>query len=108
MKRLLDFNPVTRTAEYFEYDELTDKITVRVEEDVSPYLEFAKAVRQQDSVSKNGIKESWWQYAIIPPTVQMELRNKGIDILNPEHAKRTFQEVNANYPYLKLTDQRHF
>ena len=108
MKRLLDFDPITKAVEYFEYDELTDKITVRVEEDVTKYLEYAKAVRQQESISKNGIKENWWQYAIIPPTVQLEMRNKGIDIFNPDDAKKAFQEINANYPYLKLTDQRHF
>jgi hypothetical protein len=37
----------------------------------------------------------------------MELKQKGIDIFNPDHEKRMFQEINTNYPYLKTVDHKN-
>lgn len=105
MKRLFDSDPIIGTTEYFEYDDLTDKITVRVEQDVTPFLEYAKMIRNEPDIGKSQRKASFWHYAEIPPVVQMELRQKGIDIFNPDHTKKILQEINSNYPYLKLTDK---
>jgi hypothetical protein len=107
MSRPLGSDPVTGLSEYFDYDEAADIITVRAEQDVTPFLEYAKKLRAEKDIAKRGIKENWWEYAIIPPVVQLEMRNKGIDFLNPGHAKRVFDEINENYPALKLSDMHH-
>lgn len=106
MKRLLDTNPVLGTTEYFEYDDMTDKITVRVEQDVTPFLEYARKVRNEPDIGKAQIKDGFWHYAELPDIVIMELRQKGIDVFNPNQTKEILREINANYPYLKLTDKR--
>jgi hypothetical protein len=33
----------------------------------------------------------------------MQLKQKGIDMYNPDHTKALVKEINENYPYLKLT-----
>ena len=39
----------------------------------------------------------------------MELRKKGINIFRMDKAqeRRFFQEINTNYPYLKVTERHH-
>ena len=37
----------------------------------------------------------------------MELKNKGIDVFNPEDEKKLLREINANYPALKTVDHKN-
>lgn len=103
-------------AEYFDYDPLTgikyfteqegdDTLLIRTQ-DVQPLLDRNKAMANEGVMDK-GIKESWWHYCDIPAVVELELRKKGIDIYNPDHGRRMFEEINCNYPYLKRTHKKH-
>jgi Uma2 family endonuclease len=107
MSRLLSSDDVTGIQEYFDYDPLTDKVTVRVEQDVSAYLELAKKIRNDTDFTKREIKDSFWHYADLPDVVILEMRKKGIDVFNPHQTKEVLKEINQNYPYLKLTDKYH-
>lgn len=108
MAEFFDYNPDTGVTEMFEYDPITDKVHIHHTQDVQPLIDYARALRN-DSMTDKGIKNSWWRYAVLPATVQMELRKKGINIFSkdPKDRKRLFREINENYPYLKLTDKVH-
>jgi len=38
--------------------------------------------------------------------VELQLKQKGIDMYNPSQTKELIKEINENYPYLKLTTKR--
>lgn len=104
MSQLLEFDPVTGISRYFDYDEMTGTITLESRQDVTPLLEYTKALRK-DGMTDKGIKEDWWLYAKIPPLVEVQLRKKGIDINDPGSTKRIIQEINEHYPALKCTEK---
>ena len=107
MKQLLDYDPLTGTKEWFEYDHITDTFTITVDQDVSKFLDVVKKRRNDESYSQKGIKEEWWHYAAIPNLVIAELRKKGIDVFNKHQTKEVIREINQNYPALKLTTKKH-
>lgn len=94
------------TTEYFNYDELTDITTITTVQDVSGTLDRLKSIRNETG-DKSLIKEEFWHYATIPAVVEIELRNKGINLYDKNDTKRILQEINQNYPYLKSTNKKH-
>lgn len=93
---------------YFDMDELTGDINIVTKQDVSGFMDKMARLRQDaDERWRKGVKEEWMHYAAIPAVVIMELKNKGIDVFNPDDEKRLLQEININYPYLKLVNKRH-
>jgi hypothetical protein len=103
MSKFFDYQPHTGITEYFDYDEMTGQATITYEQDVSSLLKWAQENRDNPDVWRKGVKESWALYAKIPAIVQIELRKKGIDVNNPDHADAVFREINRNYPALKCT-----
>ena len=104
--RLIDQTADTST--YMDVDELTGNITVVAEQDLTGFLDRMKQMRETSSERwQKGIKEEWMHYASIPNVVVMELKNKGIDLFNPEDEKKVLSEINRNYPYLKTVDHKN-
>jgi hypothetical protein len=98
-------------VETWDYDEMSGKAYVRHSGDhdalFARNLEARNTQACDKGIMENG-KEFHW-YCSIPPVVQIELRNKGIDIYSKDKAmiRRMFAEINAHYPYLKMTDKTH-
>ncbi len=107
MPVLFDQNPDTGVTTYFDYDPIKDQAFLTYEQDVSGFLDHTNALRKNEDYSKRGIKEEWWHYASIPTVVELELRNKGLKLENPDHMPRILKEINSNYPYIKSTDKWH-
>lgn len=107
MSEFFDYDPDTGIAQYFDYDEESGNAVIHSVQDIQPFLDHTKSLRNDEGLSKKGIKEDWWLYAKIPPIVIMQLRKKGIDVFNKDHESRVFKEINENYPYLKCTVGRH-
>jgi transcriptional regulator of NAD metabolism len=104
--RLIDQSGDTKT--YMGMDELTGTIQVTTEQDLSGFLERMKQKRQfANETWTKGVKEEWLHYASIPTVVIMQLKQKGIDVFNPDDEKRMLREINANYPMLKMVDRTH-
>lgn len=101
---LLDFDPITGIAHYFDHDEMTNETRIHYVQDVEHILDHTKALAR-DGLTDGGIKKGWWLYAKIPPIVQVKLRAKGIRLNDPTATKRIIQEINENYPYLKVTQK---
>jgi hypothetical protein len=103
MPILFDHNSVTGVSQYFDYDPAKDTYYLTSTQDLSGMLDKIKQSRDNPDVWGKGVKEEWAHFASIPPVVEMQLKQKGIDIYNPDHTKAMIKEINENYPYLKLT-----
>jgi hypothetical protein len=103
-KEFFDYDPLTGVTHYTE--QIGDETIVYTEQNLTPLLERNKAIANEGAKDK-GISDSWWHYCDVPPVVELALRKKGINIHNPDHGKAMFREINANYPYLKLTHKHH-
>jgi len=104
----VDYNPETGIKDTSIYEEETGILRIRRQEDVSALIERNK-ILANNGIVDNGIKRGLWHYATIPVTVQMELRQKGLDVFSKDTSvmKRIRREINQNYPYLKLTHKHH-
>ncbi len=101
-----DFDPINKTHQYFDYDPVTEDVSITTVQDVSETLDVLKSKRDDPDAWKKGVKESFAHYATIPVVVEMELKKKGINVYDKTHSKRLLQEIEQNYPYLKVTDKK--
>lgn len=103
MPEFFEYDPLYGIKTETSFSEATGEMTVIRTSDVEPYLKHAHNNRQELGLNRNGIRENWWCYATIPPIVQVQLRAKGLDVGNKDHEKRIIEELNTNYPHLKMT-----
>lgn len=101
-----DYDPLTGVTEYVEFSADGKTFSIRSEQDVQPYVDFAKFLANTGGTEVNFRKEGWL-YAIIPPVVQAQMFKRGINILDQTHTKAVVKEINTNYPYLKTTHRNH-
>lgn len=104
MAEILDFDPVTGITHYFDHDEMTNETKITYSQDVEKVLDYTNAVRGEKD---GGIKRGFWLYAKIPAVVQVAMRAKGIRLNDPTATQRIIQEINENYPHLKVTHKHH-
>jgi len=107
MPEFFDYDPLLGLRRTFDYDEGTGDFFVRTEQDVDPSLRYAAEARATRAFDGKG--REMRMYATLPPVVQMELRQKGINIYSKDPAmiRRMFAEIDANYPRCKTTDKVH-
>jgi hypothetical protein len=106
MGKWVDYTPHNGLVETNDFDEMSGLLTVQKSEDVQPLLDRNAEIRNTRGADA-GIKAGMALYASIPMTVQYELLKKGISVLNKHHRKRLLDEINQNYPYLKVTNKTH-
>lgn len=108
MKRLLDHDPLTGVQTWFEHDELTDVSTIQTVQDVEPYIEIAKTLRNDDDYTKKGMKNSFVHFAILPAMIQQKMIvEHGIDPLRKEHQQAAYKLIEQHFPAFKVTSIRH-
>ena len=84
MKRLLDYDPLTKTQTWHLYDHQTKKTEIKTVQDVEAVLERNKQLANNDEYKKQGIKQDWYHMATIPNTILMEWKKThNIDLINP-------------------------
>jgi len=108
-KRLLDYDPLTGTRTWFEYEQSTDRMLITDEQDVQLILDQTAAARSDTDYSRQGIKDDMWHYARIPNVVMVEMKEKhGVDMFGSNvDWKSVFKIINREYPWLKTTDKHH-
>lgn len=109
MKQVIEYDPLSGITTTFDYDEGTDTTIIGREQDVSAILEKNKALANNDDVTKEGIKNSWWLYAEIPNIViEKWLNEHGVNLYNRDHQKAVFRLLNQpEYRYLRTTNKYH-
>lgn len=107
-KRLLDYDPLTGTYTYHDYDHATKKTYITTEQDVEQHLKLNKASYNDDN--KQGVKQDWWHVAHVPNSVIHKwLNEEGINFYSsdPWHVKKVKEKLNSNeYKYLRVTEGR--
>lgn len=108
MPEFFDYDPLTGTTYRTEYEEDTGKMHISTEQDVSAALDYAASIRNQGLADK-GIKAGLWKYAVLPASVQLKLRQMGLDISSKDPAmlNRVLKAIDEHFPAFKLTDKRH-
>lgn len=111
MPEFFDYNPHNGVRERWDFDESTGKAYFRHEQDVSGVLQAAAETRAVGSCNK-GLMDSGKEFhcfAILPATVQIEMRTKGLDLYSrdPSMQRRCLQEIERNYAQYKVTDKYH-
>jgi hypothetical protein len=108
MAAFFDFDPVTGIRTDFEYDEETGEAKLIQSSDISAAIDYAKTLANTGATD-GGIKKGLWKYAVIPPIVQIALRQKGLDIYSqdPTMQNRVLREIDENYPWIKTTTKTH-
>ena len=104
MREFFDYDPITGLAEYVEFAD--GKMHLTYEQDVEAVLNHTKALANEGLPDKN-FKGEGWLYAIIPAVVEMQMRKKGINLMDPTHVGKVVKEINENYPLLKTTHRHH-
>ena len=103
MAEFFEYDPQSGIRTDTAYDEMTGNLNIIRYADVEPNLQHALTHRNEVGPDKKGIAEGWHHYAHIPPIVQLQMLEKGINIVREEHQKYMFREINENYPHLKMT-----
>lgn len=111
MPEFFDYRPDTGVVETWDYDEMGKRAVVRHAGDHELFFARNAQARNTGACDKglmDGGREFHF-YCSIPPVVQIELRNKGIDIYSqdPTMIRRMFAEINKNYPLCKMTTKNH-
>jgi hypothetical protein len=107
MPEFFDYDPLTGVRKTFDYDEMTGTAYIRSEQDVAPLL--SQTMENRNTGKYDSARREFKMYASLPPVVQIELKNKGIDIYSkdPAMVRKMLQTINRDYPYLKSTWKVH-
>jgi len=111
-KRLLDYDPLTGTTTWFEYEHSTDTMSIGTEQSaelVNSIIDQNTEMRHDADYSRQGMKRDMWHYARIPNGVALEIKKKyGLDVFSSKPDwKSIFKIINRDYPMLKVTEKTH-
>ena len=104
-KEWFNFDEFSGTTEYTDFDPITGQCHITYEQDVQPLIDLNTSLRNEGIKHVNGAP--FRHYATVPNVVILELRRKGIDFHNRDHLRRVLQEIETNYPYLKVDNMKH-
>ena len=109
MRRLIDYDPLTRESVWYDYDHTSGEMILHHHQDVGHIIEANKMRQNEDWYSKDGIKKNMWHYACIPNTVILKWKKEhGVDVFDKAHRRRMFKLLNdPEYKYLKVTTGTH-
>jgi hypothetical protein len=107
-RRVLDFDPLSRTTTYFDFD-AQDQMHITTVQAVDHVLDATTKRRNDDDYTKRGIKDDMWHYARIPDSVALEMKTKhGVNMLSGKiDWKAVLKCINTHYPALKTTTKHH-
>ncbi len=108
MSEFYEYDPITGIHTETAWDENAQEMTLIRTADVQPVLDYTRRFSHEAGMNRKDIQEGWWCYAKLPPIVILQMRAKGIDVFNRNDQKRMFEEINANYPHLKMTTGKEF
>lgn len=106
-KRLLDYDPLTRTKTWHEYDHQSGKTHIQTEQDVSGYLKRNKALQSSGYDQAQSKRTGWKRIASIPNTVIMQIKKEhNIDVFNQDDLPKLEKLLQSNeFKYLRTVDR---
>ena len=109
MREMFSNDPTTGMTIWFDYNELTDEVSLEYEQDTEPLLEANKSLANNQDFTKQGMRDEMWKYASIPVGLQMKwLVEEGLDVYDDNAWPQIFRKLNdPEYAYLKTTHKKH-
>lgn len=106
-KRILDYDPLTSTTTYHDYDHDTKQTIIIEVQDVEKYLERNKKLANDTQYKKDGIKHDWYHFASVPNGVMVEIMQKyNVDWRNDDDLPKIERILSSNeYRYLRTVDK---
>jgi hypothetical protein len=105
-KELLDYDPITGVAEY--YEETSDgKGHIHTVQDVQPHLDLAQRLRNEGAPDEVWKRDNVSTYAILPLSIVGHMLKKGINIFDQNDMPKVLSEVNSTYAHFKTTYKHH-
>jgi hypothetical protein len=105
MKRLLEYDPLTKTSTWFE-GENDGSFKIGQTQDVEAILKRNKQLRNDTNYKRDGIKSDWYHFATIPNTVIHEILLKyHLDINNKDDLEKIEKVIQRDYKYLLTVDK---
>jgi len=103
--RVLTQDPLQGLRSVFHYDTDTDETVIETVQDVEPYLERNKNLRNNPELRAED--PEMWHVASIPAGVQLLWRKEGVDIFNREHWPEVRRRLNSpEWAYLRTRGGR--
>jgi hypothetical protein len=104
-KRLLEYDPTTRTSTYFEADG-SGKFLISQQQDVQAILKHTKQLANDSSYKRQGIKSDWYHFATVPNTVLHEILVKyNLDWNNKDDLPKIEKIIQRDYKALLTVDK---
>lgn len=108
-RRLIDRDPLTGEAVWYEYRAADDSAVITHTQDIEPIIKRNIRSANDDDKTKRGIKKDIWKYAEIPNIVWLKWMHKyGVDVYKRENEQLLFRLLNdPEYRHLKTTSKYH-
>ena len=107
-KHLLDYDPLTGVSSHFTYDHASKQVILSHTQDVSKTLDLCADLRADSERTRKGIKTDFVHYAIVPPVVQLEMKQKhGVNFWDKKDDPKVFALLNDEYSRFKVTEIVH-
>ena len=104
-KRLLEYDPLTKTSTYFE-SQGNGKFVIAQQQDVKAILEHNKRLANDTSYKRQGIKSDWYHFATVPTTVLHEILTKyNLDWNNKDDLPKIEKILQRDYKALLTVDK---
>lgn len=103
-KRLISYDPITKTAHWHHYDPVTKQTTVETTQDVRANLEHNKRLALTPEYQSRGRKMDHFHFAHIPNNVIAKLKQDlGLDVFNRDDLKKIeiLLQRDPEYKYLR-------
>jgi hypothetical protein len=106
-RKLLDYDPLTKTAEWHFYDEMSKKTYIKTVQDVEPILETNKRKQNSLNASRFIKKDDMYHFASVPNSVLLEWKQKyNIDWNRKEDLPKIEKLLmSSEYKYLRTVDR---
>lgn len=107
-KRLLDYDPLTKTATYHDYDHSTGKTYIEQVQDVKHILDRNKRAQNNDlQRGRYAKKDDWYHFASIPNQVIIEFKQKyNLDVFNEDDLPKIEKLLQSrDYMYLRTVNR---
>lgn len=99
MKKILDYDPLTKTQTWYESDP-SGKVVISTHQDDRHIVEWTKKMQRDSSYKQQGIKNDWYHCARVPNGVLMKImEDYGYSPFNNDDVDKILQVVQRDYKH---------
>lgn len=106
-KRILDYDPLTKTTTWHDFDHSSGKTLISQSQDVSAIIENNKRLAADSNYKRQGIKTEYYHFATVPNSVMHDIMTKyRVNPFRKEDLPRIEKILSSNeYRYLRTVDK---